>query len=82
MGSDLTLHQLSRSKAERGDFGQFLDLYASDKFPTGRRLREMMNHLTYGFRQAASSPRLVQSHRLPAGVFPRRRANVNALNRQ
>ena len=43
MEGDLILYQFSRSKVERGDFGHFLGLYAPDKPPTGRRLRELMN---------------------------------------
>jgi hypothetical protein len=31
------------SANERGDFSHFLSLYAPDKLPTGRRLRQMMN---------------------------------------
>jgi hypothetical protein len=43
MGSDAIFYQFSRSKVERGDFSHFLGLYAPDKLPEGRRLREMMN---------------------------------------
>ena len=43
MGSDAIIYQFSRSKIERGDFSHFLGLYAPDKLPEGRRLREMMN---------------------------------------
>jgi hypothetical protein len=43
MDHDLIVYQFSRSKVERGDFRHFLSLYAPDKVPTGRRLREMMN---------------------------------------
>ena len=43
MGSESIIYQFSRSKVERGDFSHFLSLYAPDKLPTGRRLREMMN---------------------------------------
>jgi hypothetical protein len=43
MGSDAIFYQFSRSKVERGDFRHFLGLYAPDKLPDGRRLREMMN---------------------------------------
>jgi hypothetical protein len=42
MGSESIIYQFSRSKVERGDFSHFLSLYAPDKLPTGRRLREMM----------------------------------------
>jgi hypothetical protein len=47
MASDLIFYQFSRSKVERGDFRHFLDLYAPDKLPTGRRLREMMNGFVF-----------------------------------
>jgi hypothetical protein len=43
VGSDLILYQFSRSKVERGDFSHFFSLYAPDKLPEGRRLRDMMN---------------------------------------
>jgi len=43
MGSDLICYQFSRSKVERCDFSHFLSLYAPDKLPEGRRLRDMMN---------------------------------------
>jgi hypothetical protein len=43
MEHDLIVYQFSRSKVERGDFRPFLSLYAPDKLPKGRRLREMMN---------------------------------------
>src|SRR6266404_2892016 len=45
--SDLIFYQFSRSKAERGDFRHFLSLYAPDKLPTGRRLREMMDRFVF-----------------------------------
>ena len=43
MEGDLILYQFSRSKVERCDFGHFLSLYAPDKLPEGRPLRDMMN---------------------------------------
>ena len=43
MDRDLIPYQFSRSKVERGDFSHFLSLYAQDKLPEGRRLRQMMN---------------------------------------
>ena len=43
MAGDLILYQFSRSKVESGDFSHFLELYAPDKLPEGRRLRDMMN---------------------------------------
>jgi hypothetical protein len=43
MSNDLIVYQFSRSKVDRGDFSHFLSLYAPDKLPEGRRLRDMMN---------------------------------------
>jgi hypothetical protein len=43
MGRDAIFYQFSRSKVERGDFRHFLGLYAPDKLPEGRPLRDMMN---------------------------------------
>jgi hypothetical protein len=37
--SDLIFYQFSRSKAERGDFSHFLNLYAPDKLPIGGRMQ-------------------------------------------
>jgi hypothetical protein len=48
MGGDLIFYQFSRSKVERGDFSHFLSLYAPDKLPFGKRLREMMNVIMFG----------------------------------
>src|ERR1035437_2600247 len=47
MAGDLIFYQFSRTKVERGDFSHFLSLYAPDKLPTGRRLREMMNAFVF-----------------------------------
>jgi len=47
MGLDLVVYQFSRAEVEAGDFSHFLSLYAPEKLPTGRRLREMMNSLTF-----------------------------------
>lgn len=47
MDNDLVFYQFSRSKVERGDFSHFLSLYASEKLPTGRRLRQMMNSFVF-----------------------------------
>ena len=47
MEGDLILYQFSRSKVERCDFGPFLSLYAPEKLPTGRRLRELMNRFVF-----------------------------------
>ena len=46
MSNEAIFYQFSRSKVERGDFSHFLNLYApARETPTGRRLRDMMNHL-------------------------------------
>jgi len=47
MNSDLIVYTFSRSKVERGDFSHFLRLYAPDKLPAGRRLRDQMNALMF-----------------------------------
>jgi len=47
MSNDLIFYQFSRSKVEQCDFSHFLSLYAPDKLPEGRRLREMMNHFVF-----------------------------------
>jgi len=47
MSSDLVVYQFSRSKVEGCDFAHFLRLYAPEKLPTGRRLRDMMNSMTF-----------------------------------
>jgi hypothetical protein len=47
MVSDVIFYQFSRSKVERGDFRHFLSLYAPEKLPKGRRLREMMNAFVF-----------------------------------
>lgn len=38
----LIFYQFSRSKIERCDFSHFLSVYAPEKLPSGRLLREMM----------------------------------------
>jgi hypothetical protein len=47
MSQNLVVYQFSRSKVECGDFSHFLNVYSPEKLPTGRRLREMMNTLTF-----------------------------------
>ena len=47
MAGDLIFYQFSRVKVEQGDFRPFLDQFALDKLPTGRRLREMMNAFVF-----------------------------------
>ena len=63
MEGDLIFYQFSRSKVERGDFGHFLSLYAPDKLPTGRRLREMMNRFVFCIEGYDSDPREI--HLIP-----------------
>ena len=38
MDGQLVFYQFSRSKVVRGDFSHFLDQFAPEKLPTGRRL--------------------------------------------
>jgi hypothetical protein len=47
MEHDLILYQFSRTKVERGDFSHFLSLYAPNKLPEGRRLRDMLNRFVF-----------------------------------
>src|ERR1017187_3319266 len=63
MDGDLILYQFSRSKVERGDFRHFLGLYALDKLPTGRRLRDMMNCFVFCIEGWDSHPREI--HLIP-----------------
>jgi hypothetical protein len=57
VGSDLIFYQFNRSKVERMDFRHFLGLYAPDKLPTGRRLREMMNCFVFCIEGRDNDPR-------------------------
>jgi hypothetical protein len=59
----IIFYQFSRSKVERGDFHHFLGLYALDKLPTGRRLREMMNCLVFCVEGWDTDPREI--HTIP-----------------
>ena len=61
MDSQLIFYQFSRSKVERCDFGHFVGLYAPDKLPTGRRLREMMNTLMFVIEGYDHDPREIHS---------------------
>ena len=61
MDSDLIFYQFSRSKVERGDFGHFLNLYATDKLPTGRGLRAMMNSMVFCIEGWDDDPREIHS---------------------
>lgn len=63
MERDLIFYQFSRSKVERGDFSHFLNLYAPDKLPEGRRLRDMMNGFVFGIEGWDNDPREI--HTIP-----------------
>jgi hypothetical protein len=47
MDHDLIFYQFSRSKVERGDFSRFLSIYAAEKLPTGRPLRDLMDRFVF-----------------------------------
>ncbi len=61
MSYDLVVYQFSRPKVEAGDFSHFLNLYAPEKLPTGRRLRGMMNTLTFMIEGFDDDPRELHS---------------------
>jgi len=61
--ADLIFYQFSPSKVERGDFSHFLSLYAPDKLPTGRRLREMMDRFVFCIDGYDDDPREI--HAIP-----------------
>ena len=61
MDSDLIFYQFSRSKVERGDFSHFLSLYAADRLPAGRRLREMMDCVVFCIEGYDDDPREIHS---------------------
>ena len=61
MGYDLICYTFSHSKVEQCDFGHFLGLYAPDKLPTGRRLREMMGTLMFVIEGYDDDPREIHS---------------------
>ena len=63
MGDNLIFYQFSRSKVERGDFSHFLNLYAPDKLPAGRRLRDQMNGFVFGIEGWDADPREI--HMIP-----------------
>jgi hypothetical protein len=63
MPDDPIFYQFSRSKVERNDFSHFLGLYAPDKLPTGRRLRDMMNCFEFCIEGWDSDPREI--HLIP-----------------
>ena len=58
---DLIVYQFSRSKVELGDFTHFLELYRPEKLPQGRRLREMMNAMTFMVEGFDDDPRELHS---------------------
>jgi hypothetical protein len=75
MEGDIIFYQFSRSKVERCDFSHFLSLYAPDKLPTGRRLREMMNVMMFGIEGYDDDPVKYTASRRFAGsirLFTRR----------
>ncbi len=45
MQGDAIVYGFSRPKVERGEFSAFLEQFAFDRLPTGRRLRTMMNSM-------------------------------------
>jgi hypothetical protein len=47
MAGDVIFYQFSRSKVERGDFSHFLNQFALEKLPTGRRLRDLMDSVVF-----------------------------------
>ncbi len=63
MSGQAIVYQFSRSRVERGDFSHFLGLYAPDKLPDGRRLREMLNGLIFVIEGWDDDPREI--HMIP-----------------
>ncbi len=63
MGSELIFYQFSRSKVERGDFGHFLNLYAPNQLPNGRKLRDKLNGFVFGIEGWDDDPREI--HTIP-----------------
>jgi hypothetical protein len=61
MAGDIIFYQFSRSKVEQCDFSHFLNLYATEKLPAGRRLREMMGTLMFGIEGYDHDPREIHS---------------------
>ncbi|MGE3312795.1 MAG: hypothetical protein AB7O66_22730 [Limisphaerales bacterium] len=45
--AEAIVYEFSRPKVERGDFSAFLERFAFDRLPTGRRLRVMMNSMVF-----------------------------------
>jgi hypothetical protein len=63
MSGQAIMYQFSRSKVEREDFSRFLGLYAPDKLPAGRRLREMMGAFVFCMEGWDNDPREI--HMVP-----------------
>jgi hypothetical protein len=63
MDHDFVVYQFSRAKVERADFSHFIQLYDPAKLPSGRRLRVMMNTLTFLVEGFDDDPREV--HAIP-----------------
>lgn len=63
MDGSLIFYQFSRSKVECGDFSNFLDQFAPEKLPSGRRLRTMMNSMVFCIEGWDADPREI--HTIP-----------------
>lgn len=63
VGAEAMIYQFSRSKVERGDFRHFIGLFAPEKLPDGRPLREMMNSFVFCIEGWDSDPREI--HTIP-----------------
>ena len=61
MDSDLIFYQFSRRKVERADCSHFLSLYAPDRLPAGRRLRQMMDRIVFCIEGYDEDPREIHS---------------------
>jgi hypothetical protein len=63
MVEELIMYQFSRSKVEQCDFSHFLSMYAPDKLPIGKRLRDMMDCFVFCIEGWDSDPREI--HMIP-----------------
>lgn len=63
MEHDAIVYQFSKSKVERCDFAHFLGLYGTDRLPTARRLRELMNRFVFCIEGWDDDPREI--HMIP-----------------
>jgi hypothetical protein len=63
MSGQAIVYQFSRSKVERVDFNHFLNLYAPDKLPYGRRLRAMLGSFVFCIEGWDDDPREI--HMVP-----------------